>query len=475
MSITISKQSETFLYRQVIEMIKEMKRTNTIRVGDKLPSLRKLSKQLSVSIPTVKLAYLELERQNIINARPKSGYFLKAENNILSIPKRVKITYEPIPVQKQQFIEHIFNTIHQPNIIPLGVANPTAAYSAEKALARLMRQVLSKAGSKVVSYAPMEGYMPLKRKLSMRYFEYGLQINQDEIIITNGAQEAITIALKCVAKAGDIIAIESPAYFGIIELIETLGMMALEIPLCPDEGVWLKGLKEGIKQHDIKACIFSTTISNPLGSYMSNENKHELVEILESHDIPLIEDDVYGDLYFNHTRGIPAQYYSKKGLVLTCSSFSKTIAPGYRVGWLATGKYLTKAKSIKRALSCSSSLINQWTIAEFITGNQYDRHMLRLREILKCNKDRMVAKIQSVFPADTQISNPQGGSVLWIKLPNNKDAKELFYQALNQNISIVPGDVFSPSNKFRSFIRISYGIKWGDEIDLAIKKLSELC
>jgi DNA-binding transcriptional MocR family regulator len=475
MSQVLSKESEKYLYQQVIDMIKQMQDSGTLRVGDKLPSLRKLSQQLDVSIPTVKLAYMELERQDLITARPKSGYFMKGQPLLLAVPKRCRLTKGPTLVDRQHFIEHIFNAINDPTMIPLGVSSPTAAYPAEKALARIMRQVLSKAGAKAVSYAPMDGYPPLKRQLAMRYFDYGLQVDPDEIIITNGAQEAIAIALKCIANPGDVIAIESPCYFGIIELIESLGMMAVEIPLCPDDGIWYEDLEKSIKQHNIKACIFSTTVSNPLGSFMTEPKKKQVVELLESHDIPMIEDDVYGDIYFTEKRGMPAQKYSKKGLVLTCSSFSKTAAPGYRIGWLITSKFANKAKIIKRALSCSSSLINQWTLAEFITGHQYDRYLIKLREILKCNKDRMLCKIQSIFPADTQITNPQGGSVLWLKLPNNKDAKELFYQALEENISIIPGDVFSPSNRYKSCIRISYGIPWNDNIVVALEKLNEMC
>ncbi|MFK8012970.1 MAG: PLP-dependent aminotransferase family protein [Marinicellaceae bacterium] len=475
MSQALNKESEQYLYQQVIEMIKKMQDSGTLRIGDKLPSLRKLSQQLNVSIPTVKLAYLELERQDLIVARPKSGYFMKSQPNLLAVPRRSRLTKDPIKVDRQHFIEHIFNAVDNPNMVPLGISAPTAAYSAEKALARIMRQVLSKAGAKAVSYAPMDGYPPLKRQLAMRYFDYGLQVDQSEIIITNGAQEAIAIALKCVAKPGDVIAIESPCYFGIIELVESLGMLAVEIPLCPNDGIWYQDLEKSIKKHNIKACVFSTSVNNPLGSYMTEAKKKQVVELLEKHNIPMIEDDVYGDLYFTEKRGMPAQKYAKKGLVLSCSSFSKTAAPGYRIGWLIAGKYAKKAKVIKRALSCSSSLINQWTLAEYIAGHQYDRYLIKLREILKCNKDRMLAKIQCVFPKETQVTNPQGGAVLWLKLPNNKDAKELFYEALEQNISIIPGDVFSPSNRYKHFIRLSYGIPWDTNIEMALENLSKMC
>ncbi len=474
MSQAIKKNSEQYLYQQVIAMILEMKASGTLRPGDKLPSLRKLSKQLSLSIPTVKLAYTELERQNVIVARPKSGYFMRSTHNPLLLPKKGKLGQSPTKVNKQSLIEQVYEALHRSGNITLGIANPSTAHPCDKALARHMRQVLSKAGARAISYGPTTGFAPLKRQLALRYFNYGLQLNPEEVLVTNGAQEALSIALQCVAKAGDVIAVESPAFFGILELIESLGMMALEIPLCPEEGIGINDLTTAIKKHPIKACLFSSSISNPIGSFMSDESRKEMVSFLESKHIPLIEDDVYGDLYFTENRGTPAQCYAKKGLVLTCSSFSKTAAPGYRVGWLVAGKFDEKARLLKRALSCSTSLINQWTLAEYIAGSEYDRHMQKLREILKCNKGRMLASIHKHFPKNTRISNPMGGGVLWVELPKNIDSEQLFYQAVENNISIAPGSIFSASKKFKNFIRLSFGMPWTKEIDDALEVLGAM-
>lgn len=456
-------------------MIREMRRANTLRPGDRLPSLRVLSQKLSVSIPTVKQAYAELERQGVVEARPKSGYFLKPASQGFVQPKRVKLAKRPLMVHRQTLIDQVFSAIHRPGVIPLGISNPTAAYSPDKALSRIMRQVIAKAGAKAISYGPMDGYEPLKRQLALRYLNYGLQVSQDEILITNGAQEALSIALQCVAKAGDVIAVESPVFFGILELIESLGMMALEIPLCADEGIWLDDLQQAIADHPVKACVFSSSISNPLGSFMQDENLQQIVSLLESKNIPLVEDDVYGDLYFTARRGTPAQFYSKKGLVLTCSSFSKTAAPGYRIGWLLSSKFAEQAKRLKRAFSCSSSLLNQWTLSEFVASGDYDRAMSRLRSTLQCNKTRMQAAVHSSFPPGTRLSDPKGAAVLWVELPPDNDSEVLFYRALEYNISISPGALFSPTDKFSRFIRISYGIPWSKEVEDAINTLGGLC
>jgi DNA-binding transcriptional MocR family regulator len=475
MSLTIQRDKNEFLYQQVISMIRHMESASTLRPGDRLPSLRQLSEKLSISIPTVKQAYGELERQGLIEARPKSGYFLKPSRYDAKQPKRVSLSQQPENVSRQSLIEKVFDAIQQDGVMPLGVANPSAVHSSDKALARIMRQVISKAGSRAIAYGPMDGYEPLKRQLAIRYLELGLQVDPHEVLVTNGAQEALSIALQCVAQAGDIIAVESPTYFGVLELIESLGMMALEIPLCPEEGVWVSDLASAIEEHEVKACIFSASISNPLGSFMSNETQKEIVELLESKNIPMIEDDVYGDLYFTERRGGSAQLFSKKGLVLSCSSFSKTAAPGYRIGWLLTNRFADKARRLKRAYSCSTSLLNQWTLSEFISSGEYERNMRSLRQGLRRNKDRMTALVHRYFPPGTRVSEPQGGGVLWLELPKGNDSEEIFYRALEHNISICPGSLFSPSDKFSRCIRISFGIPWSGKVENSLQQLGALC
>lgn len=475
MSNTIEKQSDTFLYRQVISLVREMQTDGTIKAGEKLPSLRSMANKLSVSVPTIKQAYFELEHQGIIVARPQSGYYLKSIETATLSPKKSSLADKPVSVSRQQLIEQVYRAIHQPNNIPLGVANPVAAKPATKALNRTMRRVLSLAGDKALNYGPMNGYEPLRRQLAIQYLNSGLVVSPDDIVITNGAQEAINIALQTVAKPGDIIAVESPCYFGVLELIENLGMLALEIPLDAEQSLCLLDVEKALDTHKVKACVFSTSIANPLGCLLTEDKKQGLVELLESHNVPLIEDDVYGALYYTASQGKPAQFYSKKGLVLTCSSFSKTVAPSYRIGWILTSSFSNKTSKIKRALSCSSPLINQWTLCEFMRTGEYERYLNVLRQALLTNKERMISHITSHFPSDTRVTDPQGGTVLWLELGDDLDGNRLFRKALQHNISIAPGSLFSPSNRYLHCIRLSYGLPWNDSIESALITLGKLC
>lgn len=471
----LDKSSSEFLYQQVIDFIDRQVESGALRAGDKLPSLRKLSQQFDISVPTVKQAYIELERQGCISARPQSGYYLKAKQARTLLPMRAKwACCQPVEVSCRSLIEQVYDAVHLPDTVAFGISNPVNAHPPDKALARLMRSVLSRVAEKAVSYGPVNGDAKLRLTLALRYQEQGVDVNHQDMVITNGAQEALSIALQCVAKRGDIIAVESPCYFGLIELIESLGMKALEVYTCTEEGVCVSELEKVLEQHKVSACLFSTAINNPLGSMMTNEQRQSLVKLLESRDIPLIEDDVYSDLYFTENRPIPAQLYSEKGLVMTCSSFSKTAAPGYRIGWLIPGKFEESAKRIKRAQSCSTAMLQQWTLTDYLLSGEYDRHLIVLRKTLRYNCERMRALIAEHFPHEVCISKPQGGSVLWIRCRSHVDTSKIFSKAIEQGVSFAPGQIFSPSGKYKNYMRLSFGVKWNEKIDNAIESLGKL-
>ncbi len=471
----LDKTSPAFLYQQVIDFVGYQQKTGALSPGDKLPSLRKLSRQFEISVPTVKQAYIELERQGRVCARPQSGYYLTAQQARTLKPRPTKWSHcAPATVQCRNMIEQVYEAVHMPDTVALGISNPIQANPPDKTLARLMRSVISKVSEKAVSYGPVTGDPKLRMQLAFRYQDQGVAVNPDEIVITNGAQEALSIALQCVAQRGDIIAVESPCFFGMIELIETLGMKALEIYTCTEDGVCLDELTTAIQQHPIKACLFSTAINNPLGSMKTDTQRQAMVSLLEQYDLPLIEDDVYSELYFTEQKPKPAQLYSEKGLVMTCSSFSKTAAPGYRTGWLLPGKYEEQAKRIKRAQSCSTPMLQQWTLNEYIQSGDYDRHLSVLRKKLVYNCERMRALIAEHFPREVCISKPQGGSVLWVRCQSHVNTGEFFQEALEQGVSFAPGIIFSPSGKYANYMRVSFGVKWSMQVENAIKTLGAL-
>jgi DNA-binding transcriptional MocR family regulator len=475
--LSVNKNSDDFLYRQVIDLISENIDSGTLRPGDRLPSLRRMSTRIGVSIPTVRQAYVELERQRRVESRPQSGFYVRGflSNDMVRPAPRFRRTAKPVPVSRRSLMDRVFDGIHQPDVLPFGIADPSMAKPPAKALHRTMKRVMARAEERSLAYAPNNGEPGLRRQIAYRYLDsVGSNVDPDGICITNGGQEALSLALAAVAKRGDVIAVESPTYHGQLELIESMGMLAIEVETCPEEGVELDALRKTLDAHPVKVCMFSTTLSNPLGTSMPDGKRKDLVELLDEQEIVLIEDDVYGELLFDGQRPKPAEFHSHSGRILTCGSFSKTAAPGYRIGWLLTGRHHDEVVRLKRSFSCSSGLLQQMTLAEFVASGDYDRHLKTLRQVLQCNARRMTAAIASYFPPETRISKPVGGCVMWLELPEAVDSEKLFSLAIRDGISIAPGSIFSPCNRYRNFIRLSFGHPWTTQIEAGLKKLGDM-
>lgn len=474
--LTIDKERVDFLYQQVIDLICDNIESGALRPGDRLPSLRQMSQTAGVSIPTVRQAYIELESQRRIESRPQSGFYVRParENALVKPAPRFTRAVKPVAVQCRSLMDRVYDGLYRSDVVPLGIANPCMAKPAAKALHRAMKRVMARAQERSLGYAPTCGEPALQRQIALRYLDtMGLSVDPEEICITNGAQEALSLALQAVAVKGDIVAVESPAYHGLLELIESLGMLAIEIETCPEDGVTLSALEQTLDLFPVKVCMFSTTLNNPLGVSMPDEKRRALAAALDARDVVLIEDDVYGELRFDGQRPRPTSSYMQNGRAMTCGSFSKTAAPGYRIGWLLTGQYSADVRRLKRSFSCSSGLLQQLTLAEFLASGDYDRYLKSLRPVLKQNADRMSACVSRFFPAETRTSNPVGGSVLWLELPGNLSAEKLFDEALEAGISIAPGNIFSPRNRFRTFIRLSFGHPWTDETEASLRWLGD--
>ena len=470
--LQVSRNDSTFLYRQVIDLVAENIDSGALLPGDRLPSLRKMSQAAGVSIPTVRQAYIELERQRRVESRPQSGFYVRhmAANDI--VRPTPSFEGDPAPLVCRTLMERVYNGINDPQLVPLGIANPTMAKPAAKGLHRAMKRVMARAEDRSIGYAPTLGEPSLRRQIAYHYFDTtGVQVDPERIGITNGGQEALLLALRSVASEGDVIAVETPTYHGLLELIDSLGMLAIEVETCPEEGLVIAELERTLQTHDVKACMISTTLSNPLGVTMPEKDRRRLVDVLERYDTILIEDDVYGDLRFDGVRPVPAQFLGGRARIITCGSFSKTAAPGYRIGWVVTDHYIDKIERLKRSFSCSSGLLQQLTLADFLATGDYGRHLKALRPVLKQNAERMAALVAEYFPEETRISKPVGGAVLWLELFAGVDAETLFDEAINAGISITPGHIFSPCSCYTNFVRLSYGHPWTERTEDAMRWL----
>ena len=455
----------------------------TLRPGDRLPSLRKMSQRAGVSVPTVRQAYIELERLRRVESRPRSGFFVRQRDELPLVRPRPRGIGSPSAYRARPLVQRVFDGIDQPELVPLGIANPTMARPATKSLHRTMKRLMARTSERSINYSATLGEPILRRQIALHLLDTtGVQVDPEEICITNGAQEALLLALKAVARPGDVIAVESPTYHGMLELIDSLDMLALEVETCPEEGLVIGSLESALKGHRVAACMVSTTLSNPLGVSMPEVDRQRLIDLLGRHDVALIEDDVYGELRFDGVRPTPCHLLERRprrarsqhsntlrGVL--CGSFSKTIAPGFRIGWAITSQHRDEIARLKRSYSCTSGMLSQLTLADTIASGDYLRHLTALRTVLQQNCERSRALVARHFPSGTRVSRPHGGSVLWIHLPGRLRSEQLFEEAIDGGISIAPGAIFSPSNRFPHHIRLSFGHPWSTEIEGAIEWL----
>jgi len=475
MTVSALSRSDSFKYDQVSRYITDLIEKGDLKPGDKAPSLRKLSKELGVSISTISQSYLSLEDQGVLKAKPQSGFFINAMvNQINDIPKLASTPGQPKKVRFGDLFEEIFTIAGNPRIIPFGEAKPSMDFMPVKSLTRTTRSIISRYPEKCMDYIFPPGNRKLREQIAQQYANISTRVSPDDIIITSGATEALSLSLQTVAKRGDIIAVESPTYFAVLRLIEKMGMLALEIDTDPQTGMVLEALEEAFDTMDIKAVLASPNFSNPLGCLMPEENKRALVNMLAERDVPLIEDDVYGSVYFGDKRPRAAKSYDLNNLVLSCSSFSKSLAPGYRIGWVLAGRYKKKVVELKQATFSATSSINQLALAEFLSSGQYDRHLVRFRMNMHDQVEKGRYMIAKSFPEGTCISNPQGGNVLWVEMPRGCNSIDIFNRSLQKNIGVTPGILFSATRRFKNYLRINCGFPWTETNQSAIETLGTI-
>src|ERR1051325_5930153 len=463
------------LYEQVALRISELIEHGTLRPGERVPSVRRCSSQQNVSIATVMQAYRVLESRGLIEARPQSGYYVRALRwSAPPEPEMSKPAPRAVDVRVSDLVIQIIKAARDPGLVPLGATLPHPDLIPMKELSRTMASVGRRALLAANSYEAPSGNRALRVQVARRAMEAGCTLAPDDIITTVGATEALNLCLRAVAKPGDVIAIESPAFFGILQIIESLGLRVCEIPTYPREGICLDELAARLKCCRVKACLFSPNFSNPLGSCMPDEKKKQLVKMLAARRIPLIEDDIYGNLGFGATRPKVAKAFDEQGWVLLCDSFTKTLSPGLRVGWVAPGRFKERVEFLKFVNTSATASLPQMAIADFLQNGGYDHHLRKIRRFYAAQMQRMTEAVCRYFPGGTKATHPAGGMCLWIELPPRTNALALYEKALAAKITIAPGPLFSAKQKFQNFIRVNCGNPWSDAIENAVRKLGEM-
>lgn len=463
------------LYAELADSLQNLIEQGTLRPGHRVPSVRTMSRQRDVSIATVLQAYTVLENRGYLEARPQSGYYVRPRPpSFAPEPRMAKAMAKPSYVGVNDLTTEVMEYALNQNYVPFGSACPHHSLFPNKKLARILGSVVRRDPSLIGRSGMNWGYEPLTREIARRYLQAGVPIPHDELVVTDGCTEALNLCLRAVTKPGDTVAIETPAYFGFLEIIQSLNLRALEIPTSSREGICLDDLRDAIEQNDVKAVMIMPSFHNPLGSLMPDEKKQHLYNLLCAYDLPVIEDDIYADTHFGDVRPKPLKAWDRDGRVMLCSSFGKTLAPGLHVGWTAPGRYLERVRRLKFTNTMGTPILLQKALAEFLRDGGYDHHLRSLRRAYHQHLHLFLQGMQKHFPDGTRYSRPQGGNFIWVELPARVDTLRLRRDALKHNINTAPGVLFSVKDRYRHCLRMSCSLPWSDEIDAALRTLGEL-
>jgi len=448
-----------------------------LQPGDKLPSVRSCCAARGVSPSTVFQAYYLLEARGLIRARERSGYYVASgahhpppEPEIARLPPPASLT---VDVSERVF--SILQASFQPGTVGLGSAFPAPQHFPWNKLAQSLAACARQAQPQALLDDLSTGHSGLRRHIARRYLADGMPLHMDDVVITNGALEALNLCLSAVTRPGGAVVVESPCFYGALQALERLGLQAIEVPTHPRDGIDLQALETAITTHRPQAIWLMSNFHNPLGSLMPAPHKQALCDMAARLQIPVIEDDVYGELYFSARRPLPIKAYDCAGWVLHCSSFSKCLAPGWRIGWVTAGRFTQAVARQKLTTSISTNAPAQTALAHYLEGVGYDKHLRQLRHILLTQRDAMAQAIAQYFPPGTRATRPEGGYLMWVELPEGCDALALHQQALTAGISLAPGPVFSASQRFERCIRLNFGLQWDARTIPALQQLGQWC
>jgi DNA-binding transcriptional MocR family regulator len=465
---------EAVLHQQVAERVAALIQGGTFRVGDRLPSIREMSRQAQVSINTVKAAYTHLEDRCLIAARPQSGYYVcprPAEPP--REPKVVNRDVAPREISSSALVAKLMRATLHGDKVQFGAAIPDPALVPAAKLSRIMATVCRNHPGESTAYATGVGHGRLRSQIGRWMLKAGCTLSADDIIITGGASEAVFLALQAVTRPGDTVAMGSPIYFNFVQLLHLLDLRVVEIPTSPSEGLHLPTLRSALAANTISCCLVVGNFDNPLGSCLSDDRKRELTNLLAAAGVPLIEDDINGDLCHGDERPSVCKAWDRDGNVLLCSSFSKTLAPGYRVGWIAPGRYFEAVLHRKLATNIASASPSQLAVAEFLADGGYARHLRAIRRAYATKLARMAEAIAVSFPPGTRVTRPAGGFSLWLELPAEVDTVDLYGLAERERISFAPGRIFSTRGDYRNCLRLN-GAFFSDKTRWAVETLGQM-
>lgn len=443
-------------YREIAEHLEQAIRAGVHPPGGRLPSVRVLARTWDASLTTVAAAFDLLTQRGVVEARPQSGHFARVQAHTPA-PGASTISLkklQPTTVDLGQLALAVLRDSQEARLVPAGPAFPDPALLPQAELDRLLIRLTRDGRTGLSGYCPPPGLPALRTELARHAAGFGCVVAADQLVITAGALDGVTLALRATCRAGQTVAVESPVYYGLLQTIAALDLRVIEIPTDPHHGISLAALREALDEHPVAAVIAMPTGSNPLGCRASEATTRDLVELLAARKIPLIEDDALGDLALDGSRPRPAKSFDRAGLVLWTGSLSKTIAPGLRIGWLAAGRFQAAVEHLQFTQAVGLAPLTQELAAAFLAAGGLVRTMRRARPLYRERNAALAGAISASFPAGTRVGQPAVGFCLWVELPEGCDGQVGYTTALRLGIGLTPGRLFSAKPRYRRFIRL---------------------
>jgi len=434
---------------QVIADIQSQKLT----LGQRLPSLRQLMKQFDISMTTALNSYRSLEQMGWVVTHPKSGFFVSLPLSQGDVPEHPQFRSNPkhIPVNLKS------DNYENRELVsgPLGISQLSPSNIPLLALKQSIKRSVQRDDNFIHSYSDPQGEHELRRAVAEHFNANGFPLKTEELFISGGCMDAVRTALLVTTKQGDTVAISSPCFNGLLKLLSSMSRKVIEIP-CNSDGMDLEQLEEKFKNKEIKAALISSSYMNPHGISLSVAQKEKLAFLANKHRVPIIEDDIYSELGHDNTFPLPIKYWDTKGYVLWCSSVSKSLASGLRIGWCSAGQYLPACVDICATEHLGQNRLLQLSLADFLNSGQYKKHLKSIRKTMLVNACAYRNLLLDNLPKGSAVSAPNGGLVLWVQVPDLNEPKLRAFTQKHQ-IDIRFGAQFTTRKLYRDCFRLNIG------------------
>ncbi|MBS97421.1 MAG: GntR family transcriptional regulator [Oceanospirillaceae bacterium] len=449
--------SSDYRYKQLENWLLQGITEQRWRLGERLPSIRALCQERGLSKATVQHALQRLEARGFLEARPKAGYFVALKPGEMSksfsraridAPRAVNISELLLDIMRRSAAFDLLPDLNSGDL-------PPGIVALNRSIGRSLRR---QKGEGYQYYDEPAGDWRLREQLALHSARRGWAVSPDELCITSGCQHALFLALMASCERGDVVAVESPGFYGVLQLLEQLGLRVIEVPTSVESGMDMDALETVLKRWHVSACVVSPTFATPAGSLMPAESKLRLLGLAERYNLAIIEDDIYADTALG-TAPDPLKAMDCDNRVILCSSFSKSLSRDLRLGWISGSRWHDRIQHLKLVTQLATSRYLQQGVADFMADGGFAAHLRRQRNELRVNRDCLIAELRG-WSGDVRVSAPQGGLTVWVELAQHVDTLKAYPRGLEQGVIITPGPLFSVSGQFTNCLRVSFAHPW---------------